>query len=368
MSPDALRADAREFIERSVADGTACQSFGAIMPPAMFERARRWQRHCYDHGFAGVDWPSEFGGRGLTAHHAAAWNEECARAGVTAYMNFQGIVLAGGAIRKFGSAEQQAQYLDATLRADIVWCQLFSEPGAGSDLVSLTTRAERDGDGWRVSGQKVWSSTAQLAQHAILLARTDPDEPGHRGISFFLFDMRSAGVDVRPIKQMTGDSEFCEVFLDGAYVSAADLLGPLHGGWMVATSVLADERASVGAASIGLRRRLDASATLPRDAQHGPRHAVVRTKGAAIVHLLARSGGDPVLGPLTKLALTELEAEITGLAVDAGGAAGMLDGPTTEPFLYSPGMRVAGGTSEIQRNLIGERLLGLPREPKGTVR
>ena len=351
MTPDELRAAARAFVADAVREGVACPSFGAIMPPAMFEVARRWQRHCHAHGFAGIDWPAEHGGRGLSPEHAAAWNEECARVGVAAYMNFQGIVLAGGAIRAFGTPEQQARYLDATLRADIVWCQLFSEPGSGSDLASLTTRAVPTGDGWVVSGQKVWSSTAQLARRAILLARTDPDEAGHAGISFFLFDMTGPGVDVRPIKQMTGDSEFCEVFLDEAPVAADDLLGPLHGGWRVATSVLADERASVGAAAIALRRRL-------ADVDD----AALRGDGLAIAELLARSGGDPRLGPLTKLATTELDTRITGDALR--GASGMLVAESTEPFLYSPGMRVAGGTSEIQRNLIGERLLGLPREPR----
>jgi len=352
-TPGELRGEAREFIAASVADGSACPAFGAIMPPAMFDIARAWQRRCYDHGFAGVDWPSEFGGRGLSRAHADAWSEECSRAGVAAYMNFQGIVLAGAAIRKFGTDEQRARYLDATLRADIVWCQLFSEPGSGSDLASLTTRAEPDGDGWRVTGQKVWSSTAQLAQHAILLARTAPDEPSHRGISFFLFDMASPGVDVRPITQMTGDAEFCEVFLDEAPVDERDLLGPLHSGWTVATSVLADERASVGAAGIALRRRLESV--------HDP---AVRSDGLAIAGLLSRSGGDPMLGPLTKLANTEFDRRVTALAVHDAGADGMLHGTHTDPFLYSPGMRVAGGTSEIQRNLIAERLLGLPREPR----
>lgn len=326
------------------------------MPPALFDTARRWQRRIHEAGFAGIDWPVEFGGRGLSAAHAAVWHDECARAGVAAYMNFQGVVLAGAAIRKFGTADQRARYLDATLRADIVWCQLFSEPGSGSDLAGLTTRAESRPDGsWRVTGQKVWSSTAQLAQHAILLARTDPDQPGHRGISFFLFDLSVPGVEVRPIRQMTGDSEFCEVFLDDAPVGSDALLGPLHGGWTVATSVLADERASVGAAGIALERRL-----------LGVADRRVRADGLAIAHLLARSGGDPRLGPLTKLASTEFDGRVTTGAVDAAGADGMLNGPHTEPFLYSPGMRVAGGTSEIQRNLVGERLLGLPREPRPT--
>jgi alkylation response protein AidB-like acyl-CoA dehydrogenase len=367
VTPDELRAEAGDFIALSITDGIACPSFGAIMPPAMFEPARRWQRHCYDHGFAGIDWPAEFGGRGLSVEHAMVWSEECAAAGVTAYMNFQGIVLAGGAIRRFGTEEQQARFLDATLRADIVWCQLFSEPGAGSDLVSLSTRAEPSGDGWSITGQKVWSSTAQLAQHAILLARTNPSEPGHRGISFFVLDMEGPGVDVRPIKQMTGDSEFCEVFLDGAVVAGDDLLGPLHGGWTVATSVLADERSQVGAAGIGLKRRLRELAEQVADDDHVQRLGAIRADGFALARLLERSGGDPMLGPLTKLAMTELEGRIAALAVDASGAVGMLYGPATEPFLYSPGMRVAGGTSEIQRNLIGERLLGLPREPRPAV-
>ncbi len=364
MTPDDFRADVRDFVERSIADGIACPSFGAIMPPAMFERASRWQRHCHDRGFAGIDWPAEFGGRGLSARHAQVWSEECAASGVAPYMNFQGMVLAGGAIRTYGTDEQRARYLEATLRADIVWCQLFSEPDAGSDLAGLATRATRSGDGWVVTGRKVWSSTAQLAHHAILLARTDPDVSGRRGISFFLFDMRSPGVEVRPIRQMTGDSEFCEVFLDGAPLAADDLLGPLHGGWSVATSVLADERASVGAAGVALRRRLRELAADGSPRQHRGRSLAIQSTGAAIAHLVTRSGGDPVLGPLTKLAMTELDTLITAHAVDAAGAIGMLDGPGTEPFLYSPGMRVAGGTSEIQRNLIGERLLGLPREPQ----
>jgi alkylation response protein AidB-like acyl-CoA dehydrogenase len=366
VTPDQLRVDARDFIAAAVADRAACPAFGAIMPPAMFEPARRWQRHMYDHGFAGIDWPTEYGGRGLSLDHARVWAEECARAGVAGYMNFQGIVLAGGAIRKFGTDEQQARYLDATLSADIVWCQLFSEPGAGSDLVGLTTRAESTGDGWLVSGQKVWTSTAQLAQHAILLARTNPDEPGHRGISFFLLDMSAPGIDVRPIKQMTGDTEFCEVFLDEVPLAADDLLGPLHGGWTVATSVLADERSEVGASGIAVRRELAALTERVRSAEPSTRAgaAVLVTEGEALAQLFERSGGDPTLGPLTKLARTEFSSRMTELAIDGEGAAGMIDGQHTEAFLYAPGMRVAGGTSEIQRNLIGERLLGLPREPK----
>lgn len=346
------------------------------MPPAMFEPARRWQRHIHDHGYAGLNWPAEYGGQGLGQHHANVWFEECARRELAAYMNFQGFMLAGPAIIKYGTEAQKAQYLAPTLSADIVWCQLFSEPDAGSDLAGLATRAEPAGGGWQVSGQKIWSSTAQLAHHAILMARTDPTEPAHRGISFFLFDMAGAGVDVRPIKQMTGDHEFCEVFLDQAWVGAEDLLGPLGAGWKVAMSVLADERASVGAAGIGLEMRSARMIDrLGKDPGPGARDRVVGVAASAqaLRRMLDRSPGDPRLGPLVKLANTEFETERTRVELDLLGAAAMLgtnessdesDGRVQEAFLYAPGMRVAGGTSEIQRNLIGERLLGLPREPR----
>lgn len=365
---DRFRADVVEFLETAIADGVACPAFGSIMPPAMFERARAWQRHVFEHGFAGVHWPTEYGGRGLDIEHHHVWTEECARRELASYMNFQGFVLAGPAILKFGTDAQKQQYLRATLAAEIVWCQLFSEPGSGSDLVSLTTKAERDGDGWFVTGQKVWSSTAQLADVGILLARTDPDDPGHGGISFFLFDMQGPGIEVRPIKQMTADEEFCEVFLDAAPIAADGLLGPLHGGWSVATSVLADERSAVGAAGIGLERRtqalLDDLAASGDDPVSRARVVDIAAKAGATRRLLDRSAGDPFLGPLVKLAMTEFETVRTRASVDMLGPAGAQTGDRQTDFLYAPGMRVAGGTSEIQRNLIGERLLGLPREPK----
>jgi alkylation response protein AidB-like acyl-CoA dehydrogenase len=374
MAPDAptideFRRRAADFISEAKTDGIACRAFGAIMPPAMYDEAKAWQQHMFASGFAGVSWPKEYGGQGYGPEFRLVWSEECARAEISPYMNFQGFVLAGGAILKYGTEEQKQKYLRATLAAEILWCQLFSEPGSGSDLVSLSTRAEDHGDEWQVSGQKVWSSTAQLADHGILLARTNPEEPGHRGISFFLFDMHGPGIDVRPLKQMTGDHEFCEVFLDDAPVAKADLLGPLHGGWGVATSVLGDERAEVGAAGIGLERatqRLIDTIDDSTDPVHRDRIMRTRVKAGALRQLLDRSEGDPKLGPLVKLGNTEFSTERTRARLDGMGPAAtvLADEQVAEDFLYAPGMRVAGGTSEIQRNLIGERLLGLPREPK----
>jgi len=366
---DGFRTNAARFLDASIADGTAFKAFGAILPPAIFEPTRAWQRRIFEAGFAGIHWPAEYGGRGLSTDHAAAWAEECARRGIASYMNFQGFVLAGAAIIKFGTQAQKERYLRDTLAANIIWCQLFSEPNSGSDLASLQTRAVATAGGWLVSGQKVWSSTAQLSDHAILMARTDPAEPSHRGISFFLFDMRQEGVDIRPLKQMTGDSEFCEVFLEDAFVSEDDLLGPVNGGWMVAMSVLADERASVGAAGLALQRQLAEVAEMAGLNESARWGAVsLMSTGGAVGKLLSRSGGDPSLGPLTKLARTELDRGLTAYMNDVQGPGGMLNSDAGDAFLYAPGMRVAGGTSEIQRNLVGERMLGLPREPKPPAR
>lgn len=365
---DEFRAEARTFLAQAKASGAACPNFGTIMPPAFHDQARSWQRDIHVHGFAGLHWPAEFGGKGAPVEQTGIWGEECARAGVAPYMNFQGVVLAGPAIVKFGTEQQKARYLEPTMSGEILWCQLFSEPNAGSDLVSLGATANAVDGGWRVTGQKVWSSTAHLAQQAILLARTDPDERGHRGISFFLLDMKTEGLDIRPLKQMTGDIEFCEVFMDDVFVPEENLLGDLNAGWTVATAVLADERAGAGAAGVALQHSVDQMAhddtELPLTEVGRDRVMSLHATGGAVGHLLHRSSGDPTLGPLSKLARTELGSRMSGFALDRQGAAAMLENEATNEFLYAPGMRIAGGTSEIQRNLIGERLLGLPREPK----
>ena len=243
-----FRSAAAAFIDDAVGKDAHCPAFGAILPPGLHARARAWQRRMHDAGYAGLHWPTAFGGRGLTREHTAVWSEECAKAQVQPFLNLQGIILAAEAIMRHGTHEQRARFLPPTVSGEILWCQLFSEPDAGSDLASLQTTAVRDGDHYVVNGQKVWCSNAQFAEFGILLARTDPATPGHRGISFFLLDLRSPGVDVRPLTQMTGDQEFCEVFLTDVEVPTDALLGPEHGGWQVAMEVLGDERGSAGAA------------------------------------------------------------------------------------------------------------------------
>lgn len=371
-SVDQFSADAAVWLRSHLCD--APPDYGAILPPQLVARGVAWQQLLFSEGWAGIDWPQAHGGRGLTAEHRAAWVRQCALAGVPAFINMVGVVLAGGSTLAFGTQAQQDRFLQPILAAEHVWCQLFSEPGAGSDLASLSTKAVRDGDEFVVTGQKVWCSGGRYSNWGILVARTDPDAPRHRGLSFFLLDMSLPGIEVRPLRQMTGESEFDEVFLDEVRIPENALLGPLHGGWAVAMATLTNERGSIGTASISLGRRTDRMVEeFRRIGQEsalndGARHALVElvARGRALTMLASRQG--PVASTaasLLKLGITELSFDSAEMRVDLAGAHSML--ATTEVvagLLAAPGGRIAGGTSQIQRNLIGERLLGLPSEPR----
>jgi alkylation response protein AidB-like acyl-CoA dehydrogenase len=346
----------------------APRDYGAICPPDMVNEGLAWQKHLYASGKAGIHWPVEFGGQGLTAAHQAQWLYECALVGVPGVLNMVGLVLTGGAVQKFGTPEQQAKHLNATLRADHVWCQLFSEPGAGSDLGSLSTKAERDGDRFIINGQKVWCSGGRYSNWGILMARTNPDAPKHEGISFFLLDMSLPGIEIRPLKQMTGEAEFDEVFFTDVEMPADALLGPLHGGWGVGMAVLTSERGHIGTSVISLERRLDSISRLAegRDLSPTERQEIAKllSKGMAYKALAQRQG--PVASTaasLMKLGITEMMFETSILRSNISGMDSLLEGPEAFGVLSAPGGRIAGGTSQVQRNIIGERLLGLPREP-----
>ena len=346
----------------------APRDYGAICPPDMVNEGLAWQKHLYASGKAGIHWPVEFGGQGLTAAHQAQWLYECALVGVPGVFNMVGLVLTGGAVQKFGTPEQQAKHLNATLRAEHVWCQLFSEPGAGSDLGSLSTKAERDGDRYIVNGQKVWCSGGRYSNWGILMARTNSDAPKHEGISFFLLDMSLPGIEIRPLKQMTGEAEFDEVFFTDVEMPAEALLGPLHGGWGVGMAVLTSERGHIGTSVISLERRLDSISRLAegRDLSPTERQEIVKllSKGMAYKAMAQRQG--PVASTaasLMKLGITEMMFETSILRSNISGMDSLLTGPEAFGVLSAPGGRIAGGTSQVQRNIIGERLLGLPREP-----
>ncbi len=349
--------------------GAAPPDYGAIVPPELAVEARAWQRALFDAGWAGLHWPVGTGGRALSAEHQAVWLEEAARAEVPPFLNMVGLVLAGGAILAFGDEAQKAQHLGPTLRGERVWCQLFSEPGAGSDLASLTTRAVPDGDGWRVSGQKTWCSNGRVSDWGILLARTGGDATPHRGISFLLLDMGSPGIDVRPVRQMTGGSSFDEVFLDEVHVPERCLVGPLHGGWGVAMATLTNERGHIGALGISIGRRLaELQRTPARSRVEVSAGIELLARGEVLQHLGRRQG--PVASTaasLMKLGITELLFDAAVAGVDRLGPVGMLAGEPSEGLLAAPGARIAGGTSQVQRTIIGEHLLGLAREPRAAI-
>ncbi|MEX2292779.1 MAG: acyl-CoA dehydrogenase family protein [Acidimicrobiales bacterium] len=367
VSVDELREQARSWLGEN--RHVAPRDYGAILPPDLAEEGRAWQRHLAAHGWVGLHWPTKHGGRGLTPEHTAVWTTECALAEVPPWINMVGHVLAGGSILAFGTPEQQTAHLRGILHADQIWCQLFSEPGAGSDLAGLSTTAVRDGDEWVVNGQKVWCSNGRVADRAILLARTDPSARPHAGISFFLVNMHLAGIDVRPLRQMTGGSEFDEVFLDQVRLPADSLLGPMHGGWGVAMATLTNERGHIGSAGISLGRRLDAIASqrtaVPGDPIAQDRVAELLSRGRAIQAMGRRQGPvASVAASLAKLGVTELLFDAAMLEADLSGPEAMLDGAVAARLLGAPGGRIAGGTTEVQKNIIGERLLGLPKEPK----
>ncbi|HET6963447.1 MAG TPA: acyl-CoA dehydrogenase family protein [Acidimicrobiales bacterium] len=346
-------------------------------------RSKEWQATLYEGGWAGITWPREHGGRGGTPIQAIIFGQEQARFDVPSGVFAQGIGMAGPTIMAHGSAEQQERFLRPMLRGDEVWCQLFSEPGAGSDLANLSTRAERDGDEFVVNGQKVWTSSAHYADLGILLARTDFDAPKHRGITYFLVDMRTPGIDVRPLRQATGAAHFNEVFLSDVRIPADQVVGPVNGGWGVTVTTLANERMLIGggqgagdafgdlvqlAASFG--RNTDAVAR-QHLAEAFIRVQLLKYLGWRVQTAISKGQQPGPESSVLKLALSRHLAATGDLVMELQGpAAALLDyddpesGVWPRQFLGQWSSRIGGGTEQIQRNIIGERVLGLPAEPR----
>ncbi|MFC7273108.1 acyl-CoA dehydrogenase family protein [Paractinoplanes rhizophilus] len=349
---------------------------------------RAWQAMLYDAGFVGVAWPVEAGGRGGTPMRQAIVDQEMARLGLPALINLIGIGMCGPTVLMHGSDRQKQRYLKRLLRADDLWCQLFSEPAAGSDLAGLRTRAVRDGGGdWRISGQKVWTTLAHLADYGILLARTDPDAPKHRGLTMFVVDMKAPGVTVRPLRQMNGDAHFNEVFLDDVPVPDAERLGEPGEGWRVALTTLMSERLSLGGGGTPIGPKPEAVArhvaehigALPADRQALARQQLGRAYVAALgarytgYRRLSRLSRGELPGPEAsagKLSGTRSARDLTDLAVRVLGGDARVgttpDGDRTWQNMQAvlPGMAIAGGSDQVLRNIIGERVLGLPAEPR----
>jgi alkylation response protein AidB-like acyl-CoA dehydrogenase len=349
------------------------------------EFGRRWQARLAESRWVGIHWPVEYGGRSASPVEVAIFNMEYARSRALQPINRVGINLAGPTLLAHGTDDQKARWLPSILTAGEIWCQLFSEPNAGSDLASLSTRARRVDDGWLLSGQKVWTSYAQFARWGICLARTDADVPKHKGISYLVVDMTAPGIEVRPLVQITGDAEFNEVFLDEVFVADDQLVGALHNGWAVANTTLAHERGTAFpfkeqvvhevyldelwqlAAERGLLDDVEITDAL---AQSFVELRVLRLHNWRTLSRLSK-GIEP--GPessVTKLAWSDMTQALSARALEIVGSAAPLwwaaaDNPGggfwQRQWLWSKAASIAGGTSEVQRTIIGERLLGLPR-------
>jgi alkylation response protein AidB-like acyl-CoA dehydrogenase len=384
MSDD-FRARARAWLaanapRRSGDDEAEAETRGQA---AVVAEQKAFQAKLYEAGFAGITWPKEYGGQGLTGAEQIIWSQEARDYDLPNGIFFIGLSMPGNTILEVGTQEQKKRYLPKMLSGEEIWCQLFSEPGAGSDVASLQTTAVRDGDDWILNGQKVWTSGAQFSDYGAILARTDPTQPKHSGITMFIVDMHAPGVTVRPLKVATGHSPFNEVFFDNVRMPADSVIGEVNQGWAAVVVMLRHERIAIGTMGAGRTSPLafdsirDLAAGLGRTSDQGVRRDLAelyaRGRAVGLFALLlrqeAQAGKLPgARGSVAKLAGSELARFAGNVAADVlGDQLAAFDSDemqaVTISIVAAPGSAIAGGTSEIQRNIIGERVLGLAKDP-----
>ncbi|BBX27061.1 acyl-CoA dehydrogenase family protein [Mycolicibacterium alvei] len=374
---DAMRAQIREFLG-DAPKPVGLRNYGPTPTADDVGAGQQWHRYLAEHGYTCLHWPLEFGGAAASVAYQAVFAEECARAGVPRQLNITGADLVGPVLIKFGSADQKDRYLDGIRLGNDIWTQLFSEPGAGSDLAGVRTHAERTDKGWRVDGQKVWSSAAASADYGLLLARTGPDK--HHGLSMFVVPMGIPGVTVRPLTQMDGESKFNEVFLDGVELSEDALIGEVGQGWAVAMVTLGRERLTLGTQAVAMFQLHEQMVAAARE-----RGLLDQVLSRSMTRLWARmwllrftwqraiDSGDltsPAFSVL-KLMTSETDRDLGDMATEVLGTDACTDpaGPDdaahlVHHMLVGRAQTILGGTSEIQRNILGERVLGLPKEPR----
>lgn len=386
-SPDeaAFRASAVEFLtanaspipDYTVAPSAIVAEWSTDEEAQRLADAKAWQQLKYDAGWAGISWPTEYGGRGGSLVESIIFSQEEGRFDVPHDALIVGLGWCGPAVMVHGSEPQRQRHLPPLLRGDEVWCQLFSEPEAGSDLAGLRTTAVRDGDEWVVSGQKVWTTFAQHADWGLCIARHDPDAPKHRGLTAFMVDMRGPGIETRPLRQMTDSQNFNEVFMDDVRVPDTSRIGEVGDGWRVVISTFMWER--LGALTGGDRileglRRLIRESGRADDLEVRVRYAELHARAEALrftmLRLMTAISQGRMPGPegsVMKLGATSVLTDVYDLAIDVLGVDGMLVGKQAPwagewhaGLLGTPGLRIGGGTDEVQRNIIGERVLGLP--------
>jgi alkylation response protein AidB-like acyl-CoA dehydrogenase len=348
---------------------------------ASFEFRREWQRRLHAAGWAGVSWPTEYGGRGATLVEQAIFNEEIVRSQAPMVANVLGLAMGGPTVIAHGTEEQRLRYLPAILSADEIWCQGFSEPDSGSDLASVKTRATRRGDEWVVTGQKVWTTFAHHAKWCMLVARTDPDVPKHKGLTYFLMDMEQDAVQVRPLVQITGEAEFNELFIEEARIPHENIVGGEGNGWAVAITTLMHERATLAfglqvGVQIAMRELIQHAKGSRANGHTASEDPVIRQRLAQLLieaevlrlnayrglSAIMRSGVPGPEGSLGKWHWSEVNQSITELAMDIAGPRAMIDSDKwTYRFLRARANSIEGGTTEILKNIVAERVLGLPR-------
>jgi len=366
----AFQDEAREWIEANnpgAAPHTDLERF-------KFER--EWQAKMHEGGWAGVSWPKEYGGRGATLIEQALFSEEIARAKAPRPANVLGLVMGGPVVIAHGTEEQKERFLEPILSAEEIWCQGFSEPESGSDLASLKTKAVKEDGGWKINGQKVWTTFAHESKWCMLVARSDFDAPKHKGLTYFICDMDQEGVDVRPLRQITGEAEFNEIFFEDAYVPDENLIGGEGNGWNVAITTLMNERAGLGAASaVGIRRDLEALVELVNERGLGgdplirQRIAAIKVGSEALrlgaMRALTQTMKTGIPGPegsIAKWEWADLNQELTELASEVLGPDGLeRDSEWAYRFLRARANSIEGGTTEVLKNIVAERVLGLPR-------
>lgn len=384
---EAFRQELRTWLDANPPDGYDSDAFELIDQEDRFRIKFDWQKKLHAAGWVGIHWPQEYGGRGATIMEQTIYQQELARVRAPGFANPLGISLVGPTLMHWGTDEQKERFIPNILSADEVWCQGYSEPGSGSDLASLQTRAMDDGDTFVVNGQKVWTSFAHKADYCILLARTDPDAPKHKGISYLLVDMHAPGVTVRPLVQISGDAEFNEVFFEDVRVPKAHMVGERNGGWQVAITTLMFERANFGMVYnlepmldklVGLLDDLHIDGRPAADDPHvrqqvaGFHVEIQALKLAGYRQLTRQLRGDPPgpEGSVGKLAGSELYVRMAHFALELlgpyaqcalGEEVGIDSGYWARRALGSRLYTIAGGTSEIMRNIVGERVLGLPK-------
>ena len=379
-----FRAEVRAFLaanaqpKRETSPWTLMFHRSAADAHAAFERGRAWQGTLFANRLAGMTYPVELGGRGGAPWHERIYSEEAANYDVSSRFVAATIAMLGPALMKHASAEQQAHYMPGLLSGEYAFCQLFSEPGAGSDLAGLATRAVRDGDEFVVTGQKVWNSAAQFCNWGMILVRTDPDLPKHRGITFLLVDMTSPGIEVRPLVQPSGASEFNEVFLSEVRIPVANVVGDINGGWAAARTVLSNESAFIGGGSAGgshaklvtLAGRYGkiADPTVRQTlATTYTREFLLRVMGDRILAAVRRRETPPMDPSILKLFIAANRVVSGNLAMELAGPAGIASNDEISQWIQAEligrfSISIGGGTNEVQRNNLAERALGLPRE------